>query len=178
MYWIWQVQYDPCCPTYKMLGAPVKTFGSSCVAIRDHLFLIGGYFCLAGNEVNVVFSSQILKKKFGSHAMVTTETATYAFAPQSHRQMWTYSLKEGIWTELSKVPFDLADPAVTEAKGKIYVIGGFALKISADDPDLLYFEPQKSVWIWDLVTKAWERGPDLPGEGSAKGSAYLGKIVY
>ena len=71
-----QVQYDPCCPSYKMLQAPVKTFGSVSIVVGDHLFLLGGYFTEPGNEVDVVFSSQILKKKrCGSHATLWARPA-------------------------------------------------------------------------------------------------------
>lgn len=58
-----QVQYDPCCPSYKMLQAPVKVFGSVSVAVNQDLYLLGGYFGEPGTDYDVVFSSQILKKR-------------------------------------------------------------------------------------------------------------------
>ena len=58
-----QVQYDPCCPSYKMLQAPVKVFGSVSVAVNQDLYLLGGYFAEPGTDYDVVFSSQILKKR-------------------------------------------------------------------------------------------------------------------
>ena len=77
-----QVQYDPCCPSYKILQAPIKTFGSVSVCVNQDLILLGGYFSESGNEVDVVFSSQILKKKRGgSHTIVLTETITYGAVP-------------------------------------------------------------------------------------------------
>ncbi len=47
-----RIQYDPCCPAYHMLEAPVKSFGSSAVAVGDdEIYLLGGYTTSDGHEV-------------------------------------------------------------------------------------------------------------------------------
>ena len=46
-----------------MLQAPVKVFGSVSVAVNQDLYLLGGYFGEPGCDYDVVFSSQILKKR-------------------------------------------------------------------------------------------------------------------
>ena len=57
-------------------------------------------------------------------------------------------------------PFEICDAALLLVKDCLFVIGGFALKRS--EHHLYFLEPQRSVWILDLTTYLWTRGPDLP----------------
>jgi hypothetical protein len=115
---------------------------------------------------------------------------TYGSVPVSNQRLFKYSMIHETWIETlgPPIPFEICDAALLLVKDQIYVIGGFALKQSKHN--LYYLEPQRSVWILDLMTYVWRRGPDLPmglvNDGSrnlgyARGSAYLvqeKRIIY
>ena len=167
------IQYDPCCPTYKMVQAPIKSFGSSSIVIGDDIYLIGGYYAPEGHEIQVVTCSQGLKKKLGSHAIVMTETLSYTSIPQKISKIHKYSISNDHWIEslIPEIPFEICDAALILVSNKLFVIGGFKLVF---DGILHFFKPQNSVWILDLRTRQWSRGPDLPNEESIEEDAFSG----
>ena len=142
------------------------------------------------------FSNEILNfgllwwRRGGSHAVVLTDTMTYGSVPVSNQRLYKYSMTHETWIETlgPPIPFEICDAALLLVKDQIYVIGGFALKQSKHN--LYFLEPQRSVWILDLTTYVWRRGPDLPlglvndgsrNQGYARGSAYLvqeKRIIY
>ena len=164
-----------------MIRSPVKTFGSSSIVIDDEIFLVGGYSAESGQKFNVISCSQILHKKFGSHAILTTETMSYSSIPLAKQTIHKYSILKDNWTEslIPPMPTNISDAALIVFENKLFVIGGFSLIF---DGAMHVLEPQSSVWILDLTTNHWERGPDLPSaeaenlptcRGYGRGSAYI-----
>ena len=124
-----------------------------------------------------------------NHTMISTEVVRCSYQPYPQTNMLLYSHVNNAWTHLAdlvgddiEVPFSLCDHSVIRVDNQIMVIGGLTLK---NDPprELYYFEPQKSLWIFDLESRDWRQGPDLPlmpkGEkeeeliGYARGTSYL-----
>ena len=114
---------------------------------------------------------------------------TYGSVPVGNRRLFKYSATEEMWEPVgAQMPFEICDAALLLVKDQLFVIGGFALKQT--ETNLCFLEPQRSVWILDVTTQSWNRGPDLPqgifedygsNLGYARGTAYLvqeNRIIY
>ena len=173
---------------------------------QDVVLVIGGYFYDLGEEVDVVICSQVVSEdEYGdegcmspsdwdsnlaatyqyqslNHTMISTEVVRCSYEPYPQTKMLLYSDVSNAWTPLLgddiDVPFALSDPSVIKVDNQIMVIGGLTLR---NDPsrELYYFEPQRSVWMFDLESREWKQGPDLPLIpkeeliGYARGTSYL-----
>ena len=169
---------------------------------QDVVLVIGGYFYDLGEEVDVVICSQVVSEdEYGdeecvsptdfavtyqylslNHTVISTEVVRCSYEPYPQTKMLLYSDVSNAWTPLLgndiDVPFALSDPSVIKVDNQIMVIGGLTLR---NDPsrELFFFEPQRSVWMFDLESREWKQGPDLPLIpkeeliGYARGTSYL-----
>jgi hypothetical protein len=184
-----ELQFDPCCSTFKRLKAPFSTHGSSSVMIQMHeeecVLLVGGYLYTPGNDVSVVYCSQELLEKdgvSGGHTVVTTVTGTYKEKPVPNAQLSIYKHSSHFWSTIypwKTLPFEICDAAVVRVKDHLLVIGGFRLTHDTS-LNVYFYQPQTDVWVMDLRDGEWHRGPSLPSSndddnligGYARGTAY------
>ena len=164
------------------LGEEVDVVICSQVVSEDAEYGFDEKTCLSpsSEDFAVTYQYQSL-----NHTVISTEVVRCSYQPYSQTKMLLYSDVNNAWTPLGglgdhdiEVPFALSDPSVIKVDNQIIVIGGLTLK---NDPsrELFYFEPQKSVWIFDLESRDWRQGPDLPLIpkeeliGYARGTSYL-----
>jgi N-acetylneuraminic acid mutarotase len=81
------------------------------------------------------------------------------------------------WTKLPSLPEGVHHPGFAAVGNKLYVIGGFLI---ARPPGggLPAWVPTNSVWIFDVTTNAWSKGPALPTARGALTATAVGTKIY
>ena len=87
-------------------------------------------------------------------------------------EAFKYSTRTGTWEQLPSLRIPRGSPAVAAIGRLIYVVGG-AVGDAEETP-----EPTGVVEIYDLDTRRWSRGPDMPKARHHAGAAAIGDDVY
>ena len=76
------------------------------------------------------------------------------------RMLWSFDPATSEWTRLQNLPEGIHHRGFAAVGGKLYSVGGFT--IARPPTGLPAWVPSKSVWIYDIGSASWSKGPDLP----------------
>jgi len=93
------------------------------------------------------------------------------------RMVWSYDPATDEWTKLPDVPEGMHHPGLAAVGDKLYWIGGFTIARPAGG-GLPAWVPSSSVWIYDIKTKSWSKGPNLPTPRGALTATVVGTKIY
>ena len=93
------------------------------------------------------------------------------------RIFFSYDPAANEWTKLPELPEGVHHPGFAAVGTKLYVIGGFLIARPAGG-GLPAWVPTNSVWIYDVPTRAWSKGPALPTPRGALTATALGTKIY
>jgi N-acetylneuraminic acid mutarotase len=100
-----------------------------------------------------------------------------AFPGWEPKQMlWTYDPASDQWTKLPSIPEGIHHPGFAAVGNKLYSIGGFLIARPA--VGLPAWVPTNSVWIFDVTTNTWSKGPPLPTARGALTATAVGTKIY
>ncbi len=87
-------------------------------------------------------------------------------------EVFRYSTRTGEWAKLPSLEIPRGSPSVATIGRRIYVAGG---AVGNEEETR---EPTGAVEIYDLDTRRWSRGPDMPTASHHAGAAAIGDDVY
>jgi N-acetylneuraminic acid mutarotase len=91
------------------------------------------------------------------------------------QMLWSFDPASSEWTRLPNIPEGIHHPGFAAVGDKLYSVGGFTIARPATG--LPAWVPSKSLWIYDINTKSWSKGPDLPtARGALTATAHENKI--
>ncbi len=93
---------------------------------------------------------------------------------QYDADVWRMDLGTGLWEKVARMPEQIVDVEARTVGNRIVLLGGFV----STHPSLLDTDPSLSVWKFDPVTRAWERGASLPVTKNRFGVAVFGSDVF
>src|SRR5713226_7830478 len=73
------------------------------------------------------------------------------------QMLWSFDPVSSEWAKLPNIPEGIHHPGFAAVGDKLYSIGGFTIARPATG--LPAWVPSKSVWIYDINTKSWSKGP-------------------
>ena len=92
------------------------------------------------------------------------------------RMLWSFDPATSEWTRLQNLPEGIHHPGFAAVGGKLYSVGGFT--IARPPTGLPAWVPSKSVWIYDIGSASWSKGPDLPAARGALTATADGTKIY
>lgn len=92
------------------------------------------------------------------------------------QMLWSFDPAANEWTRLPGIPEGIHHPGFAAVGDKLYSIGGFTIARPAKG--LPAWVPSKSVWIYDIKSQSWSKGPDLPTPRGALTATAHGSKIY
>lgn len=92
------------------------------------------------------------------------------------QMLWSYDPASDQWTKLPSIPEGIHHPGFAAVGNKLYSIGGFTIARPA--VGLPAWVPANSVWIFDVTTNTWSKGPSLPTARGALTATAVGTKIY
>jgi N-acetylneuraminic acid mutarotase len=92
------------------------------------------------------------------------------------QMLWSYDPASDEWTKLPSIPEGIHHPGFAAVGNKLYSIGGFTIARPA--VGLPAWVPTNSVWIFDVTTNTWSKGPFLPTARGALTATAVGTKIY
>ena len=97
----------------------------------------------------------------------------------TNNKFWEYNPYDNSWKALADVPAYINHPAVVAANNKIYVVGGFdPIGIRLRWLMFADWKPLKSLFIYDIASGRWSKGPDMPHPRGAGGVAASDTAIW
>ncbi len=93
------------------------------------------------------------------------------------QMLWSYDPASDQWTKLPSIPEGIHHPGFAAVGNKLYSIGGFTIARPAGG-GLPAWVPTNSVWIFDVATNTWSKGPSLPTARGALTATAVGNKIY
>lgn len=94
-------------------------------------------------------------------------------------KFWEYDIEKDQWNRLPDVPAYINHPGVVAVNNKIYVVGGFK-PIGIRLRWLMFadWKPLNTVFVYDIPTATWSKGPDMPVKRGAGGVAICDTAIW
>ncbi len=84
--------------------------------------------------------------------------------------VFAYNISTNQWRICANIPEAMTHAPVVTDGDLIYVLGGYI----GDSPG----GSTNHVWVYNTITNAWSRGPDLPADRGAAGATKLGREIH
>jgi N-acetylneuraminic acid mutarotase len=98
---------------------------------------------------------------------------------KTNNKFWEYEPKENSWKALPDLPAYINHPGVVAVNNKIYVAGGFdPIGIRLRWLMFADWKPLKSLYIYDIASSSWSRGPNMPFHRGAGGVAACDTAIW
>lgn len=93
------------------------------------------------------------------------------------QMLWSFDPAANEWKRLESIPEGIHHPGFAAVGNKLYSIGGFTIARPAGG-GLPAWVPSTSVWIYDIATNRWAKGPALPAPRGALTATAVGTKLY
>ncbi|XSG76442.1 Kelch repeat-containing protein [Herpetosiphon llansteffanensis] len=94
----------------------------------------------------------------------------YTNQVQATDTVFAYNITTNQWRICANIPEAITHAPVVADGDLIYVLGGYI----GDSPG----GSTQHVWVYNTITNAWSRGPDLPADRGAAGATKLGREIH
>ncbi|KPL90289.1 Kelch repeat-containing protein [Herpetosiphon geysericola] len=94
----------------------------------------------------------------------------YTNQVQATDTVFAYNISTNQWRICANIPEAITHAPVVADGDLIYVLGGYI----GDSPG----GSTQHVWVYNTITNAWSRGPDLPEDRGAAGATKLGREIH
>lgn len=98
---------------------------------------------------------------------------------QTHKHFYEYDPSKDKWTKLPDLPEPINHPCVVGNVNKIYIVGGFEpIGIRLRGFMFADWKPLRTMYVYDIVTKKWEKGSGLPEPRGAGACTVFGNELW
>jgi hypothetical protein len=91
--------------------------------------------------------------------------------------LFSYDPAADEWKKLASIPEGIHHPGFAAVGAKLYSVGGFTIARPAGG-GLPAWVPSSSLWIYDIPTDTWTKGPSLPTPRGALTATAIGNKIY
>lgn len=98
---------------------------------------------------------------------------------KTNNRFWEYDARENSWKQLADIPAYINHPGVVAANNKVYIVGGFdPIGIRLRWLMFADWKPLNSLFIYDIASGKWSKGPDMPHARGAGGVAISDTAIW
>lgn len=98
---------------------------------------------------------------------------------KTNNKFWEYEGSQNSWKSLPVMPAYINHPGVVAANNKVYVVGGFdPIGIRLRWLMFADWKPLNSLFIYDIPTATWSKGPDMPYARGAGGLSICDTAIW
>ncbi|MFN6946863.1 MAG: Kelch repeat-containing protein [Cytophagaceae bacterium] len=140
-------------------------FGGTAFPLKEEVITQSGTFTLGASlpQARTEAGGTAYENKF----FVAGGIGAYA---QTFNTFYSYDAEKDEWERLADLPEPINHAGVAAYKGKVYIVGGFEpIGIRLRGFMFADWRPLNTLYIYDINSNSWEKGPDMPAPRGAGG---------